>query len=375
MCAVLAMAVTGKPSQAAVWGVSPRASVAVRYDSNLQLRADDENDSVGGSATAGAHIVRYGDTVDWKFDPQLLLVRYRDDTDLNRTESQIDAAVERRLELSQWTATASYVRDTTLTSELGSSGITQVNLPHEHIVVALSPALQLNERCSAGLQGSWSNDRYLGAGASGLVDYDYGVGFLQLACQATQRSDLAVDASYARLTASSVRYETEQLAANLRWDVSLSERWKLSLAGGPLRVRSSIAIDNGIGYSVELSGRAETSRLNLSWSQDTSPNGRGALSKRDRVVLSAGRQFGARLSADLTGQWLHNEDAVQQIGLSIESIRYVYADTTLRWLVSPTVSSFVSIGWSRQAQQTTAIAGHGYHVAVGMAWQALERGH
>lgn len=375
MTTLASVALTASPAMADVWGIAPRVTLSTRYDQNVQLAADQPSGQVGAAASVGARVVRYGNTTDWSLDPQFVFVRYPKQPNLNRDEIQVNGAVVTRFELGEWANIASYTRDTTITSERGASGLTETNLPHEHISVAMTPSFHFAPQWNTGATASWSTDRYKDGQAIGLVDYDYASLGGQLQYSPTERTAVSVDASVGRLSVPTTHNTTDQYAANLRIERSLTELWRLSLSGGPLRVASDVLTENGLGYAVKLNRQSETINILVSASRDVVPNGRGILSKRDQANAVISRNWSSRFATDLSAQWLRNRNAVPTLGLQFGEVSYGGVDAALRWQAAPTTSISFSVGWSRQDQDSIIKSADAYRAALSLVWQGLERGH
>jgi hypothetical protein len=306
-------------------------------------------------------------------DPQFLLVRYAEDRTLNRDDVSVAAGADRKFERGRWINSVIYRHDTTITSELQTSGITEFNLPHEHLALTTAPSMQLTELWSVGATASWSEDQYSGDHSVGLVDYNYSSLGAQLGYSLSERSSLQIDASVGRFYLPVDHSVTNQYAANLRFETAFDELWHFSIGGGPLRVVSGDVDDPGIGLSAKLQRQSETNNFGFDLSNDTIPDGRGTLSRQTQAVASFTHNFSSRLAADFSAQWTLTRDALPEFGIEFGSVTYWGASSALRWQVAPTLSASFSISWNQQLQDRGAA--DAYRAGLSLSWQGLERGH
>jgi hypothetical protein len=106
--------------------------------------------------------------------PQFSATRYKHETDLDITTGSIDFAFVEKLERGQWSFEGLGLTDSTVTSELGTTGVTNVNRRHTAGTLSLGYQYSSSERLSWQVQGSGQLTRYTDAAAFGLVNYDYG---------------------------------------------------------------------------------------------------------------------------------------------------------------------------------------------------------
>jgi len=173
MLTTIAMA-GSRHSSAADWSSTLDAAATGAYVTNPRMAAGentpDETAQVAVDGSATAQTERGQLTV----TPRLSLLRYDHETDLDITSGSLDLSYTEKLERGQWSFEATGVSDSTVTSELGTTGVTYVNLRHTTGSVSLGYQLFSTERLSWQLQGSGQLTRYSDAAAYGLVDYDYG---------------------------------------------------------------------------------------------------------------------------------------------------------------------------------------------------------
>jgi hypothetical protein len=373
MTTLTAATLAGMPARGDVWGIAPRASLVSGYDQNVQLAVDGDEGQGGGAVQVGARAVRHGDTTNWSLDPELLVVRYPENRKLNRDQANVIGSFIKYFDRGEWANTVSYGYDTTIISERGASGLTESNLPHERVVLTTKPSRRLSDVWTADATVAWSADDYDEGESVGLVDYDYTSIGGQLSYSMTERTSLGVGVSYGRLDIPSRSDTTAQYAANVRVDTAINELWQASIGGGPLRVVSGDVSDPGIGLSMNLQRRSETSSFSIDLSNDTIPDGRGTLSRRTVAAASFSRDLSSRLATELSANWVLTRDALPAVGVDLGTVTYWNVTPVLRWRAAPTVSVSFSMTWSRQERENMTGDADAYRAALTLSWAGLER--
>jgi hypothetical protein len=361
---------------AASWSITPEAWLTAGYDDNVRLT----NTPVASYTEAlhlSAALERTSNAFALTFAPQFTAVRYGDQPVLDRNDIDALAGARFAQERGQWSLTGRFVRDSTLTSELGSTGLSETSEPHESISIVAETSRVFAERWSASAQLSWAGHAYPQSEVNDeLVDYDYNVAYAQTKYALNERTSIALDASFARLIVPEQRAESKNYAANASYDTAIGDRWKISLAAGPILVESDEFRDDGVGYSASIERRAERSTLRAEWSRDVTPTGRGVLSKRERSALVAAANFSERASAELSAQWIENRDLIPTLGVLFGSVRYAQLHCGTRWRVTSTWSATGSLEWRwQESEDATSSPGvaRSYLVNLGIAWNGLQR--
>lgn len=355
------------------WGNAFNARIAAGYDDNVRLSAADPQTSSNVLADLSAAFLRHGDSVDFSLNPHALLMRYPELHLLNHDDVDVNAALTQRGERFKRVASVSYLRDSTLTSERGLTGLTETNRPHETVGATFSNAVQATQRFTISGQGSWTANHYADASGTGLVDYDYGAAAINADYSLTARSSLSFDGSYGKLIVPTTDAGSRSLAANIGWQTLLAERWKVSLSAGPIRVESDFIVDNGTGYSMSLRHESEVNAFIVSLSRDVIPTGRGVLSKRERASLSWSYNVTERLSAQATAQWIKNREVAPDFGVEFPATRYANVSSDWQWQCTPSIALYASFAWATQRQDNISDSAKGYRMNIGIAWRSLGR--
>ena len=183
-----------------------------------------------------------GRAENWDTDASAGIAAYRsNDSSLENTDYTAGIGASRRFTLDTFRLRANYRRDSTLASELQTTGIVVERVQRGNANVTLAWQHAFTERFSASIEGGKAGSHYFAPQGSGLVDN-------------TART-LAVGASYAYdertsigVTASELRFDTDPFTSRTRVQSAqvnvsraLNERWSVSAAYGPARTHTETA--------------------------------------------------------------------------------------------------------------------------------------
>ena len=118
---------------AAEWTLTPSGRVATAYIDNPHLLEEGGASTTGTIGEFAAVAKRRTERMDWTFEPRLRSARYQDDESLDSDDRSLRTQLGFATERSYWSASADLIRDTTLTSELGSTGLVQANRRHQSV--------------------------------------------------------------------------------------------------------------------------------------------------------------------------------------------------------------------------------------------------
>ena len=148
MLTTIAMA-AGRSSAAADWSGNLDAEASAAYVINPRMVAADNNTSdesaelsVDGSAIAQTERGQLTIT------PRFSAIRFEHETDLDLQSGSLDLAYVEKLERGQWSFEAAGLTDSTVTSELGTTGVTYVNRRHTQGNLSLGYQYFATERLS-----------------------------------------------------------------------------------------------------------------------------------------------------------------------------------------------------------------------------------
>jgi hypothetical protein len=311
----------------------------LRYDDNIHFSVDNEEDDVVRYLSADAAFGVRTEISDVKFTLRLDDTRFRDNSQNDNSGQLLKLDSAYKLGRSLFRLNGSYELDSTLTSELETTGFVQEH--KRRIKKSLSPSwsYDLTERASTQLGYSYTDVSYEDAELTSLSGYRYDSLFAALSYRMTELSQISATATASVYDSESgTEYDTrglrfgfssmlsETLSTNLSvgvnrsssssntaestsdtgltLDLSLKKSWEISSLSGTLSISESPSGDGmrhttklGIGYNRKLSPRT-TFSVNTSLIKNSSGGGRDDDSDDRRYVL-----FEPRLSWKATRWW------------------------------------------------------------------------
>ena len=171
--AVVMSALCACPVLAADWKSTGDLSLSSRAERNPALRADQSDTLLALSLEGRASLARNTETTSLIVRPSASLLRNPGHSDLDRDQQALQAEYEANGERSSLALSGAAARESTLTTELGTTGRTDVNRIRQSLSLSLSPSWRLTERVQAGASAGYQNSQYPGARAVGLYGSRY----------------------------------------------------------------------------------------------------------------------------------------------------------------------------------------------------------
>lgn len=353
--------------QASEWSVTPQLSSRAEHSDNPRLSAEEAR--VDGSVTdASVLIRRRTESSDFTFVPALQHREFAGDDTLDGSDESARLAVSGTGERNGWSLGTNWLRQSTLTSELGTTGFTQANKQRQDIDASLNTMYQLNDRLAITAGVSGSDTRYLDAERTGLVDYRYFTGSTGARWAANERLQWSADASAGRLHVPGFGDANSwQYSVTARADYKWSSAWKVSALAGPSRVRTKLTTDDGGAFGATLTRDGERTTFRGSFSRTVKPTGRGVLVHQDAFALMQRWELREHLAAEVNASALRSDDAAvaERRG---ERVEYWHADAALLWAWSPNLRWRVSVGHSTQRSEIADFEADGHSVSIGFSW-------
>jgi hypothetical protein len=365
------VALCGAPtlSAAADWSVQSSAQLLAQLETNPRLLSQGSTDAQAGVADLSLNLLRRTELLDLAINAHGSIRRYTQDVSLDRDDQQIALQLQRRGERFTLAAAAAGARDTTLTSELGTTGFVQENQRHSSLSGSLSPMWQLTERTTGGASIAWQQSRYEPTRFSPLVNYQYRSVGLNTAHHFSENGTVSVLADAGRLTSDSYDFNTDNIDLRAQFDYVWSAQWSGAISGGASRVKTDGRNRNGSVYSATLKHQGERLSVDGRIARTVAPTGRGFLSRRDE----AGMNLRAALLENLDGvasfSLIHSRDFVPQFGFSLNNVRYTRAELSLSWRLARDWSLGLVAGRSEQEQIVNDLIGHGFDARLQLTWR------
>ncbi len=369
----VAVVVVPIPLSAADWRLGSGARIATTYADNPRMHED------GGIATAGAigefnvDVRRLMERSEFTLTPRLRSARYREDKSLDTNDAFVDTTLRFIGERSEWNAAANFTRDTTLTSELGSTGIVQSNRRRENISISGGPTFALTERVNAGLQASWSDIHYADTDFTGLVDYEYRTLSMFSTMSAAARSRFTLSAQGGELVVPDFGTRTRNATLRLGWTYQPYPLWTTTLSAGPSYVDAQAGADSGVVFEADFQRRSERWRFNVKADRELTPTGRGVLTRRDRVLVGAQRQLSEYISGSISAQWIRNQDLLPQFGVSFYEVDYGSVALDVAWRFAEHWRLAFAVNGAAQSYETRRGDAENYRTSLSIVWTGSPR--
>jgi hypothetical protein len=336
-------------SLAAEWTFSPLGEIVAQTQQNPHLSSDEDAKhelSNGMGATAALGMERRTERTTITLQPVIRAYRYADNNNLDRDEENLNLSLSWLGEKMSWRAGANAARDTTLTSELGSTGLTQANLQASENRYPDDQTSLENYRYSTALVGaSYVVSEKLSLSLFGTVGQLDGEGHQEN----TANSSASVQASYVWSPVSSV-------------SASIGQSWSKT---GDQRQR-------GLLYNVSATRAFEKGSLAFSVGRRQSPSGRALLTEADEANLAFSTQITERLSATAQASYTKRRNVLRQFDIDLERVRYTRTDLGLSWRMTSSWKLGLNVGAAIQQIGSGFVAdeltGRGYDVRLGFGW-------
>lgn len=363
------IALAARSGVAAEWLVNPTARVATDYSSNPRLRTQNYEGSAAAVGELSAVLQRRTERSEWSLQPRLYSERHPDEELLDRDDRHLQAVFTHYSERALWSVTTSFAQDTTLTSELGLTGYTEDNRRHEGFLVSGGPTFTLTERTNAGGQLYWSDNHYRDAAFTGLVDYEYAAASVFASHSLSDRAQLSISTRVGdlRVPANS-RADKQDASLTLGWTYEPWLLWTLNVSAGPSYARSEVGSDDGTVFKADLQRLGERWTFSTSAGRDVTPTGRGALTRRDQVMVSASRWLAERITGSLTLRGVRTQELLTQSGRAGEELDYGRVDLRVQWRMAEHWSLALGFGGATQRVQSRPDDAENYGASLSLVW-------
>ena len=356
---------------AADWQVAPTAHVGSSYSDNPRLLADGGDSSAGAVGELSAVMKRLTERTELSLRPRIRSARHQDDESLDSDDQFLTAGYTWAGERAQWSSELGITRDTTLTSELGSTGLVQSNRRREATSLTVAPQILLTERVSGGMQMMLSKSRYSDAEFTGLVDYRYQAASLFSTFALSEAgSSLTVTAQGGELsTEGFFGSDTRDATLRLGWSFRPWTLWSMTLSAGPSWVQTEDDSDNDWVFDVDINHQGERWGLTARGGRSQSPTGRGVLTRRDELSFNLHRRLTERLSANIGTRWIRSEDSVPQRGaIKTYEVDYGRLDIGASWRLARDWSVALQLSGQTQDYELATDRADGHRAVLSIVW-------
>ena len=379
MATILAMA-ANRSSPAADWSETLDANINTAYDINPQLLPGSRMTDQSAQVIADGNTTMQTELGQLVVTPRLSAVRYLRDTNLDVDTGSLNASYVERLERGQWNVAGQTLTDSTVTSELGTTGITNVNFRHYLDSVSAGYQYSETERLGWQLAGSWQNTRYNAeAQHYGLTDYDYDSVQLGPAWSFSELLVGSLSLGADRITSQFAPTEKDY-SARLQLKRSLSERyaWRASIGGTRVESGSGASGSSSL-FEMGATRQGERVQWDLSVKRSVLPIGLGLLAREDAAALTAAASTSERSTISISFNAIRSYPvtAIFNIAPGISLGLPVYSgaswgQATAEWQYHFSPNWAMSVAYSQSRARTDNVPqwANGNQARLGIVWQS-----
>lgn len=388
ICLLLA-GVASIPSMAAEWSLEPSVAVREEYNDNIHLTTAPHNSVWSTTLSPSVKFGGRSEILEVAGGARLNFNRYSGESGLDTNDQMFTLTSGYKLERDTWGLDASYTRDSTLASELATTGIVQVRKQRNSSNVAPSWTHIFSERGSLKLDYQLQQAKYDDAAAIGLIDYSNQSLSASLIYLLSGQDQASISAYSSKYETSPATYKSDNQGVQFGVTHAFSETLKGSVTGGVRTTRSIVQNDasycSWLGYSfprsfcsnesviasggiivpvtvttetrahgsllnATLEKQFETMALNGRLSRDVNPSGNGSLVETDRISIG----LSGKLSPTLTGGLnVSTSDSRYLNGvLTTAATHYLAFEANLGWHVTEWWVMDAGYRYSRQQNPT-----------------------
>jgi hypothetical protein len=356
-------------AHAAEWSLTGNASTSAGADRNPQLSVDDIGTRSSLVFNGGAEVFRRTETTALSLLSTLRVARYPGERLLNGEQAGLDAGYTLTGERGNLTFSGSAARESTQTSELGTTGRTDLDANRDSGTLGLATRLHLTERLSMGGNLSHQHTAYWGLGANtGLYGSDHDSGSLNVRYSLTPAMSMAVTASASAFDSERAGGSSDSQNLKASFNYAIAERLALALSVGPSRIKTRQRTDHGIVYAASFERSSPRANLAVSASRADSPSGSGVLTRRDDVSLAWSRQVAERTNVNVGLSAIRSSEVLSVPGVEPTDVRYLRLSAGVRRQLGEQWSVGLGATGSRQDFRQLDRKANGYEASFNISW-------
>lgn len=362
---------SGQPVHAGEWQLTPSSQLTTGHVGNPRLALQGSDDELQNGAEIAAQLRGGGERLQLDVTPRATFSRNRSDRSLDTNNQFLGLGASWQNERSLWTMSALAARDSTQTSELGTTGLIQDNQRRSSILASAGPRWTVSENFSTGATVQWNDVRYADAAATGLADYSRGSASLYGTFATSDLTGITLNATAGSLEATNRPRPTRDAGLTLGLRHELGPLWSISLAAGPSWADSGLSTNRGTLYSASATRQGELLQFSATASRQLNPVGTGVLTEADGFQLSVMRRLSERFTATVSGQFTRNREIFNEVGVVGLETSYGVAAAAFNWAFAR--SWTLSLSVEERLQKVTTFSASsgsadGYRVWLGFGW-------
>jgi hypothetical protein len=372
--------VRGTTATAADWSETLDVSVNAAYDTNPALVPGssivDQAAQLAVDGITSAQTERGQLTI----TPHLAITRYARETNLDVDSGSLALGYVEKLERGQWSVSGQALTDSTLTSELGQTGITNVNFRHDAYTAAAGYQYFSTERLSWQLQGSGQITRYDNGQQFGLTNYDYGSIEAGPIWAFSDRLQGSLSVETDRVSPQTgLAQKDYSVDGQLKRSLSEKYSWRASVGATRVEAAGSASTPTNTVFELGASRQGERTQWDLSVKRAVLPIGIGLLAREDVAALSVSVQASERSTLNLAVNAIRSDpvSAVFYLAPQISFSYQVYSGASWgqavaewQYRFSPSWALSAAYQQARARNYSLAEWANGNQARLGIVWQS-----
>jgi hypothetical protein len=367
--ASIAMVLGADGVRAADWERSLTSGLAAGWVSNPALVVAERTDDRIAALTLSGRAVARTELGTLTLTPRFAVTRYDSNRTLDNNTGALQLDYARHSERSQWAISAQGLVDSTLTSELGLTGASNINRRHESANAGGSFQTSTTRKLSWFANASWIGHRYIDAFSTGLNDYQYVSAGSGAAWTFNERSQLSLVLGSDR-TLPKQGADQNAWSASLRWAGSWTERSSWSIQGGATRFDTAGGMATGALVELTASSASERAHWTASLRHDVSPIGYGLLVRKDQAAFNYGRNLSEHSDLGVFLNYIRSDPPNQLQSALYHGAQYLQAGAEWRWRLTDALDLNASCSHVRARGSQVAGWATGNEARIGVVWQS-----
>jgi hypothetical protein len=360
----------GQPSPAAIWSETLDASAHAAYVTNPQFVPGSKLDDESGVLAVDGNTTVQAERSELTVTPRFTLTRYHRERDLDINAGAVDLSYLRKLERGQWTLSGQALTDSTVTSELGLTGLTNVNRRHDAGTVSTVYRYSSSERLSWQLQGAWQVTRYSDAGSSGLTEFRYGSVQLGPTWSFSEHLLGSILVGADRTSPQGGQTQNDYpVSLVLKRTVSERYAWRASIGATRVEAGRGSAGTSSL-YELGASRQGERLHWDVSVRRSVAPVGFGELTRQDQAMLGLTAVTSERSSVSLAVSALRSRPLTYLNFLVYSGASWEQANAEWQYRLSTKWSLSAAYTYARARNGDLQPWARGNQARLGIVWNS-----
>jgi hypothetical protein len=398
LCGILPPLVAD-PSGAAEWSFEPSIGLRTEYNDNIQLTPDPHPAVWGMILSPDAKFSGATETLKVTGGLNLSFNRYLDQPQLNIDNYDLSLRSSYKAERDVLGLDIDAIRDSTLVSELATTGVVLAYSPRNLLTVSPSWSRALTEATSINASYGYTGVNYRDTSGTGLIDYQDQLASVGVQSNLNEGKVVGVTVYYDRYETSPQQAQANTYGIQGAYEHAFSEtlygslvvgwRWTQNtiasqtlicdgpiiagICNGTITETPAVQKQNTTGPTLKatLEKRSETDTVSGQLSQEIYPSGAGSLVQTQRLGVAWRKQWSPTLGSSIAVA-AYQSKYIGGVVTGSDS-RYYLINAGLRWRLGEQWGLDAGYSYARQKYDTAPVAANAnvLYLTVGYAWPKL----